>query len=67
MKIIGQLHRDSHQDYCYNCGAVFECEFSDAKEEKFSEEHTLYSVNCSNCGTEILLGYDKYKLFPWVE
>ena len=67
MKIIGQLHRDSYEDYCYHCGTVFQCELSDAKEEKLTENYTLYSVNCPNCGTEIILGHNKYELFPWVE
>jgi len=66
MKIIGQLHRDSHEDYCHHCGTVFQCELSDAIEEKLSAVYTSYSVKCPTCGIELLLGDDKNKLFPWV-
>ena len=67
MKIIGQRHRESHEDYCHHCGTIFECELSDVKKEKLSEETTIYLINCPNCGTELILGFNEYKLFPWVE
>ena len=67
MKIIGRMYRGTHTDYCNHCGTVFKCEFSDAKETILSEESKLYSVNCPNCGTELIIGFNENELFPWVK